>query len=378
MKKIRNVLFLTHGSFDGGANLCLLDIIRNLDRSRFNPIVIMPNHGWLDYQLSDLDVDYYIFRYAWWIVDNDYGKLHLLVSRFRYFIQSIVATKRIACFCKKKQIDIIHSNSCTIEIGQAVSKKMHIPHVWHVREILTNYAWRWVIGKRHLFRSFSSAQSVICISEFVRTYLESECGEKIKSVHVIYDGVEECDTRERKFDRFTVLSQAGTWAKGKDEVINVLRELRDCKIPMDFYVIGDEHEYQGIGNEYLNIRMFRGLPLDEYRRFRSRCHISLTTSINEAFGRITVEPMSEGTLVIAANRGASPELIHDGVDGILYEYGNANDLKEKIIDVANHYEDYQLMIENARINAKRFTAKENAFSVMKQYDALFQEVDIKK
>ena len=50
----------------------------------------------------------------------------------------------------------------------------------------------------------------------------------------------------------------------------------------------------------------------------------------EAFGRVTVEAMKLGLPVIGAARGATPELVRDGWNGLLYAHGDANELAGKI------------------------------------------------
>ena len=50
--------------------------------------------------------------------------------------------------------------------------------------------------------------------------------------------------------------------------------------------------------------------------------IALVASCSEAFGRVTVEAMLAGMLVIGADVAGTSELICDGVNGILYEDDN--------------------------------------------------------
>jgi glycosyltransferase involved in cell wall biosynthesis len=50
----------------------------------------------------------------------------------------------------------------------------------------------------------------------------------------------------------------------------------------------------------------------------------------ETFGLVGAEAMSHGVPVIAARVGALPELIDDGVNGMLFEPGDARDLARKV------------------------------------------------
>ena len=60
-----------------------------------------------------------------------------------------------------------------------------------------------------------------------------------------------------------------------------------------------------------------------------------------------IESISFGTPVIGAKIGGIPELIEDGKTGLLFEAGNADDLRDKIQSL--YYDDKELsaMIQNA-------------------------------
>jgi glycosyltransferase involved in cell wall biosynthesis len=58
----------------------------------------------------------------------------------------------------------------------------------------------------------------------------------------------------------------------------------------------------------------------------------------ETFGLVGAESMSHGIPVIGSNLGATACLIEDGVDGFLFEAGNAKDLAEKVIRLWNDVE----------------------------------------
>ena len=56
--------------------------------------------------------------------------------------------------------------------------------------------------------------------------------------------------------------------------------------------------------------------------------IAFMCSRGEAFGRVTIEAMAAGTIVIGSDEGATPELIN--CDKLLYECRNSLSLAEKI------------------------------------------------
>ena len=53
-----------------------------------------------------------------------------------------------------------------------------------------------------------------------------------------------------------------------------------------------------------------------------------------------------GTPVLGANIGGIPELIHVGKTGELFESGNKEELKSKILEMKSKYEEYSKNCEN--------------------------------
>jgi len=78
----------------------------------------------------------------------------------------------------------------------------------------------------------------------------------------------------------------------------------------------------------------------------------------EAFGLTAIEAMACGCIVAMANRATGPELIHDGVDGILM---NADDAKESAIKLHNVLLDHKLIrsISSKAIERSKFFNKDN-------------------
>ena len=76
--------------------------------------------------------------------------------------------------------------------------------------------------------------------------------------------------------------------------------------------------------------------------------IALVCSRSEAFGRTTVEAMKLGKPVVGARGGATPELIRENFNGLLYAPGDYLDLSRKIKFLIDHPEAARQMGENGR------------------------------
>jgi glycosyltransferase involved in cell wall biosynthesis len=80
----------------------------------------------------------------------------------------------------------------------------------------------------------------------------------------------------------------------------------------------------------------------------------------ETFGNIAMEAMACGTPILASSTGVAPEMVTDGVTGMLFRPGDAADLAAKAMSAWNNPEEtLQLGIRGRREFEKRFAADEN-------------------
>ena len=88
---------------------------------------------------------------------------------------------------------------------------------------------------------------------------------------------------------------------------------------------------------YLSQINFLGSINDVHERL-GNYQIGLMCSRAEGFGRVTAEYMHAQLGVIASDSGANPELIQDGVNGLLFKSGDAKSLSECILRLYNNRE----------------------------------------
>lgn len=88
------------------------------------------------------------------------------------------------------------------------------------------------------------------------------------------------------------------------------------------------------------------------------CDIFVAPSRYESFGQIYIEAMASGKPVIGTDVGGIPEVVEDGVNGLLIENENANDLGQKLekLIVDKDLRD-KMGEESRRIIKEKFSAK---------------------
>ncbi len=107
--------------------------------------------------------------------------------------------------------------------------------------------------------------------------------------------------------------------------------------------------------------------IDYYRE----SDICVAPSFYENFPNTVLEAMSCGKAVVASNTGGIPEVIEDGISGLLVKTGDARDLAEKVIMLLKKRE----MRENIGINARnRIESLYSKAAVSKNVEEVYAEI----
>lgn len=97
--------------------------------------------------------------------------------------------------------------------------------------------------------------------------------------------------------------------------------------------------------------------VDEKKKIEllSKSHCVVNTSIKEGWGITNLESNACGTLVISANVQGLRDSVKEGLSGLLYDYGNINDLANKIIKIFKDPDLFQKLSFGAIEWAKNFS-----------------------
>lgn len=126
-----NILFIHQSAELYGSDKTLLLLLQHIDRSRFFPVVILPNEGPLKDKLAEINVEVFI---------NPVLKLHRKMftpSNLILFLkQSHKGVKELDILHKQYNFDIVYSNTLAVLLGIIFASKRKIKHIWHVHEII--------------------------------------------------------------------------------------------------------------------------------------------------------------------------------------------------------------------------------------------------
>jgi len=106
------------------------------------------------------------------------------------------------------------------------------------------------------------------------------------------------------------------------------------------------------------VRFVPEVPQEQLAQWMARAAAFVLPSLSEGLGRVLVEAMATGTLVIGSRVGGIPEIIRDGKTGFLVPPGNESTLVEKMRWVIEHPQETRMMGERARLFAKQFFSED--------------------
>lgn len=329
------ICYVTHLPNLTGANQSLLDLIDSLDRKYFHPYVILGKNGPLVEELNRRNICYKVFYYSSDISEKQFYKN--IIKK----LKSQIALNKIMEFLIAEKIDIVHNNTLLSWVGMEAAKRCGIPYICHVRELVWEDHKIILLHEKRQYDLMKEAVKSIFISKFVESKFVSMYG--LNNFTTIMDGfhVERyyADHKPILQSKTVKLLLAGRIAPGKGqlEAIKAVEQLNKN----DSYLfelsivgsIGDWNYYRELKKyvEEHSLENIKFIDFTDLKKLRSECDIALICSCAEALGRVTVESMLSGCLVIGANAGATLEIIEDKKTGLLYKSGDSCDLAKKIL-----------------------------------------------
>lgn len=353
-----NILFVSHEYGVNGATRSLIDMIDCVrDTQNMNIQVLIPRNGNAAALLKEEGIKYKTLLYY-----PDYCKIDrrpiFLWEMFKEAVNA-VAVMRLFYWCKKQKIDIIHSNSTAVDIGARVATHLNLPHVFHIREFMEeDFRLKYRNGNR-MKRLIEQSQYCVFISKVIeRKYIKLY---NIKKNMTLYNRINTKSYYQRREDLLKNekinLIMTGGIVKGKGVHIAVRAVNEVVKrglLKVELFVIGNaDKKYLSKIKEYINEQKLsdsihiRGFVSD-VAAYRKKADVCLVCSDCEGFGRVTIESMLAGLLVIGSDSGATTELIKHNKTGLLYEKGNIESLASCIECVGMNSLKYKEIAKNGQ------------------------------
>lgn len=379
---MKNILYLHAGAEMYGADKILLELVTGLDKSKFHPIVVLPNDGILKDKLIENGIETYVVHYP--ILRRKYFNLKGIIN---YGLSYFGKSNEIVKLLKNKKIDIIHANTTAVLEGIYLKKKLKCKLIWHVHEIILKPA---IINKTISYLIGRYADKCVAVSKAVKKHLIDSKFVDEDKVEVIYNGV---DTErfnpnvENKYlykewnipDEAIKVGMIGcvnAW-KGQNDFLDAAEGLLKKYSNLYIFIVGsafagEEWRVDELKKKIADSQNKDRIIFSEFRTDTPEIHsffdiLVLPSTNPDPLPTVVLEAMGCGTPVVGYNHGGVTEMVINGETGLLAEVKNSKDLGRKIQQALES--DYKLMGQKARDRAvKNFSEYSFINNFSKVYD----------
>lgn len=381
-----NIMYFSSVSdLSSGASHSLVKLVSLVQKKGHNVLVILTEHGPLEEKLREENISYHVVKQCSWNVwMKNIADKKDLEYQLKYPLRKAVnrlAVQKITQLAREYQIDIIHMNTLTSFVGAEVAKKENIKLVWHMREFMEEDLGIEFCYPDKAVALVNQADATIAISKAIDDKFSSVFA--VNRHEVIYNGVsiEDYFIDKTPFTAEPIqLLSSGRIMPGKGQkdlllALAALPEKTRNRFVCGMIGIVESQEYfdelMSIKDQYhLDNVHFHGFQKDT-KAFFEKADILCVCSKKEAFGRIIVEGMLSGSLVIGTNSGGTKEIIDDGKTGYLYTPGNADELSAILLAVVEHQKEAQTIAKAGQKKAvQTFSDTANANAVLSLYERL--------
>lgn len=403
-KRQKRILYVENGIGYGGAIICLRHLVRNLDRNKFEPMVITGLTGpqyreiaseahWKhipDRHLDVVSMKRKLQAARWpnvlpglrWLANQVLSRLDDVFNFLPALLQTLWTVQRF-------KPDLIHANNEPLCNRSAIlaGKLLGVPVVAHVRGDQQ--------GSMLMQSFFKMPDYFVTVSRWVSDSI-GRLGVPAEKRTYIYDGIElhklnltadgQAFRRQHQLpeDAFIVglVGLLIPW-KGQVIFIEAARQLLHEMPNAVFAIVGGTPEecraYEAdlrklVEQPELNGRVvFTGHVSDMAAVYNGLDVVLSASTSPEPLGTMIIEAMTMARPLIAPNHGGAVEMIENGKTGLLFKAGDAPDLAEKILTLYRDPALRKAVGQSARAHAlKTFSVEEHVRHIEGVYKQLLK------
>ena len=390
-KKI-NIAYISRTSNLTGAEKITLDLVKSLDKDKFNPIVFLPdNEGAFYTELISSKINSRIIKMPFLRITYN------PVSLIKFFIKIIILNKKFKKIFKYENINIVSCNTIHEALFTFIAvRSLKLKLIICFKNIMDK---KWKKKMRAKFCS-KFADKIIAVSKKTELdYIQFANNKKEISV-VINDCIDYQDyidgfkTSEIEYpgknnsDFIIVNIGSIQELKGQLMLLHALNSKLLNNYGIKVFLIGEIYHNNDIPYKLKIINYIKDNNLEDrvfllgyqkdVRKYLSSSDLFVHCPvIDDAFPRVILEAFCFGKIVLATNTGGIPEIIEDGFNGYLSEI-DENKLAEKVEFIYKNKNNLKNIGENALDSVKsKFNLKRQVSQTENIYYEILREEESK-
>lgn len=295
--------------------------------------------------------------------------------------------KKIARICNEQKFDVVHTHDSHAHSAAVLSAAVFsnmVPLVVSRRvdfAVSSNLFSKWKYNH-------ASIKKIICVSEMILKITAPSIKVKNK-LTVVHSGINTANYNfslesnllkdELNLSQESILvGNLSALADHKDfpTFLNVAKEIIHVKPFVHFIIAGTGDEKslieKFIDENNLSSRIhLLGFRKDVTKVMKS-LDVFLITSKTEGLGTIVLEAFAAEIPVVATGAGGIPELVSDGVTGLLVEVGDVSGLTRAVQKIIDDHELRMKIINNAKSKVQGFSFQATAQKTLSIYQEIIK------
>jgi glycosyltransferase involved in cell wall biosynthesis len=380
------VLFVLHQTIlMGGGTKSFKVMLKGLMQKGVEPVVAMPDHQGVYREIAGLNIRTIVVPFR----DNTYPWVRSVTDVLLFLPRIVVhgmmnayAVAKITHEARQAGVEMVHTNVSVCSIGFRVSRRLGIPHVYHIREYADlDFDLHFFPTRGSYLRKLSSPSSFnICITKDIQRHF-GQTGNRCS--RVIYNGIQPSEKELPVGEKENYFLYAGRViaAKGVSELVEAYSAyLGKTRHSLPLYIVGEQPDavFLNMLKNYIEQHHMGGHvslfgQRSDVRELMKHARAIIIPSRNEGFGRCMPEAMFCGCLTVGRNTGGTCEQMDNGLaltgGEISLRYDTEEQLTQILLEVSeNSMSYYAPWIERAfRTVNQLYTAESNVDSVYEFY-----------
>ena len=347
-----NIVYFDHTAIMSGGEIALFNLITALDKTRYQPIVILATDGPLAERLAESNVEVHILPLDKTVLNTRKDTLKAgALLKIATVIKSVFYTFRLARLLKARGADLLHTNSLKADVLGGIAARMaRVPVIWHVRDRIADdylpptatklFRAGCKIIPDYIIANSQATMDTLSTGVAVRSAVVHS-GSTNQQLRVVHDGIPEHamspKTGPDVAPMVGLVGRLSSW-KGQHIFIEaasmVVKEFPRTKFQIIGSAMFGEDEYEKMIRQMVvdlglqdNVE-FTGYVTDVPQRVAKLDVLVHASTTGEPFGQVVIEGMVAGKPVIATRGGGVVEIVEDGVTGILVPMSDAKAMAE--------------------------------------------------